>query len=171
MGKQRGARQPINDDLDTVIRRCTPLVARICGSRLSGLPAADIEDAIQETFARLAEAKWTDIVNIEAWLIIVAVRVCAQTLRQRYRRQEVPLADPAVVYRVSDALDNVDERVWLATVGSLLPTTDVKLLHMLYVQDLSTKEVANYFRISNGNARVLAYRARQHARLVIEELQ
>jgi DNA-directed RNA polymerase specialized sigma24 family protein len=64
----------------------------------------------------------------------------------------------------------VDERVWLAKFAGLLPTADATLLHMLYLQDKTYGEVAQYLGISNGNARVLAYRARQHARGVIEGL-
>ena len=132
---------------------------------------ADIEDAVQETFTRLIEADRARIANVEAWLIGVASNVCAQILRLKYRRSGQAPPNPATLADVDDALDNLEERVWLAKVGSLLPSADVKLLHMLYVQDLPTGEVARYFGISSGTARVRAYRARQHARIVGEQLQ
>lgn len=160
----------VNAALEQTISRCHPLVTRVCRSRLSGLPMADIEDAIQETFLQLVAADYTTIKNVDAWLIAVALRVCSRTLRNRYRRPEVQLAD-APITSSADAIELADEQLWLAKVATLLPTSDVKLLHLLYVQDLTYREVASYFHVSNGHARVLAYRARQRARSVADGLQ
>jgi len=157
--------------LDEIVERCRLLVSRVCRSRLSGLPSADVEDAVQETFLQLAQAKNQKIKNLEAWLITVAMRVCARTLRQRYRAPTVPLSEAVAVPAAEAAVERVDEQLWLAKVASLLPTTDAKLLHMLYLQDMTYDEVAKYFDTTNGNARVLAYRARQHARGVIYNLR
>lgn len=166
-------------DFDQVVEHCRPLVSRICHARLNGLPVADIEDAIQETFLQLAAAKRRDeIANIEAWLTTVATRVCAHALRAKYRSREFPsdlatnndVADVTTNDPLADAISNADERLWLARVAPLLPTTDLKLLHALYVQDLPYDEVARYLQVSNGNARVMAYRARQNARGVMDGL-
>lgn len=158
------------DDIDQVVAHCTPLVARICRSRLRGLPAADIEDAVQETFLQLTQADLERIDNIEAWLVTVALRVCARTLRDRYRTRELLTSQRPTLGAEVHAFQSVDERLWMAQFASLLPTADRRLLHMLYVQDLSYGDVADYFHISNGHARVLAYRARQHARWLIDSI-
>jgi RNA polymerase sigma factor (sigma-70 family) len=171
MRDQPGASSQVDLGLDQIFTTCRPLVARVCRSRLSGLPAADIEDAIQETFLQLTAADRTRIVNIEAWLITVSLRVSAHVLRQRYRRPEVPLADIPPSDSVAEAIDHTTEQMWLARVASLMPKADMRILHMLYVQDLPYGEVAKYFHVSNEHARVLAYRARQHARAVIDGLQ
>jgi RNA polymerase sigma-70 factor (ECF subfamily) len=162
---------PIDVGLTQTIEECRPLVVRICRSRLSGLPAADIEDAVQDTFLQFAAADRSRIINVEAWLIAVALRMCAHTLRDRYKSKEIPLSDTPIIHSVADALDQADEQLWVAKITSLLPTADMKLLHMLYIQDMPYGEVARYLHISNGHARVLAYRARQHARAVIDGLQ
>ncbi len=171
MRDRPGASGPVEVGLAQTIERCHPLVFRVCRSRLSGLPAADIEDAIQETFLQLTAADRSHILNVEAWLIAVALRVCARTLRDRYRSPQVPLSETPIVTSEADALDRADEQLWLARLGPLLPTTDMKLLHMLYVQDMPYEEVARYFNFTRGHARVLAYRARQHARTAMEGLE
>ncbi len=163
--------EPENFDLAQIIDQCTPLVTRLCRSRLSGLPAADIEDAVQDTFLQLTQAESQGIVNVEAWLTTVALRVCSRVLRRRYRTPpQLSLSETLPSPDAESAIDRVDERVWLAKFAGLLPTADATLLHMLYLQDKTYGEVAQYLGISNGNARVLAYRARQHARGVIEGL-
>jgi RNA polymerase sigma factor (sigma-70 family) len=170
MSDRPGALTPVDDAIAETIERCRPLVTRVCRSRLSGLPTADIEDAVQDTFLQLIAADRSRIVNVDAWLITVALRSCAHTLRARYRSREVPLSEAPTPESLADAIDHADEQLWLAKVATLMPTTDMKLLHMLYIQDLPYDEVAKYFSISNGHARVLAYRARQHACVVIDSL-
>lgn len=173
MGALSGAQSPGNCDLADVIQRCTPMVSGICHSRLRGRPFADIEEAIQETFTRLVETDVSSIVNIEAWLIRVALNVCAQTLRHKYRRPEELTADVPPSFSVSDGgmFTDAEERVFLATIGTLLPTTDVKLMHLLYVQDLPYGEVAKALGISNEAARARALRARQRACVMRDGLQ
>jgi len=166
-----GADDSSDIGFEEIYERCRPLVERICKSRLSGLPRADIEDAIQETFVQLAAADRSRIVNVDAWLITVATRVCAHTLRERYRSREVSQPDPALPSSLDEVSAEADERLWLAKVAALLPTVDRQLLHLLYVQDLPYGEIAEYFDISNGHARLLAYRARQHARGIIHDLE
>src|SRR5580700_9106704 len=109
--------------LAQTIERCLPLVVRVCRSRLRGLPSADIEDAVQETFVQLTAADRSRILNVDAWLIRVALRSCARTLRSRYQCREVPLADAPLVDSVANAIDRADERLWLAKVATFLPTT------------------------------------------------
>jgi RNA polymerase sigma factor (sigma-70 family) len=168
---------PAQVELDTQLlaERYWPLVARICRSRLRGLRNTDIEDAIQETFLRLAEADRSCIANLEAWLTTVAVRTCSRALRSRYKERAVEAACTAAVATrrdpLADAVHDADERLWLAKVAPLIPTADLQLLHLLYVQDKSHGDVARYFNVSNGDARVRAYRARQHARQIIDGMR
>jgi len=162
---------PTNQVLEATFERCRPLVTRVCRSRLSGLPVADIEDAVQETFLQFVEADRSRIINIEAWLITVALRVCAHTLRRRYRAPEVGLSEASSMRAPGEALSSIDEHVWLAQVAALMPSADVQLLRMLYIQDLPYGEVAQYLNVSNSHARVLAYRARQRALNAIDNLQ
>jgi len=161
---------PDGAGFDQAVERWRSVVTRICRKRLSGLPAADIEDAVQDTFVQLAEADGPPIRNVEAWLTTVAGRVCARVLRRRYRAPSVPLSDALPSDATEVAFHHVDETLWLAKFAALLPTTDAQILHMLYVQDMTYGDIARYFATTSGNARVLAYRARQHARGVIHHL-
>lgn len=173
MAVRPGASEPNSDDaLVQISIRCQPLVARICHSRLSGLPAADIEDAVQETFLQLAQANYSEIVNVEAWLTFVALRMCAHTLRARYRSREISFLDSQQTVGSFDrAIEHTDEHLLLAKVTALLSTDDANLLHMLYIEDLPYGQIAQSLGVSSGHARVLAYRARQRARVVIEGLE
>ena len=53
---------------------------------------ADVEDAVQETFLRLAreERGFADEEHVKAWLIHTAKNLCRDELR-RWRRRELPL--------------------------------------------------------------------------------
>lgn len=156
--------------LDEVIAHCQPLVVRICRSRLSGRPLADIEDAIQDALIALSQAPLDKIRNVEAWTTRVAYRVCAHSLRQRYRSPFAALLEEAAVDTSYSPTERIDEQVFIAKVASLLPTTDLTLLHLLYIEDRTYAEVADYLHVSNANARVLAHRARLHAHDVISQL-
>lgn len=55
---------------------------------------ADVEDAVQETFLRLAreESSFADEEHVKAWLIHTAKNLCRDELR-RARRRELPLEE------------------------------------------------------------------------------
>ena len=67
-------------------------VWNICLSFLKN--PADTEDAVQESFLRLAreETLFRDEEHVKAWLIHTAKNVCRDELR-RHRRQELPLEE------------------------------------------------------------------------------
>ena len=56
--------------------------------------ADEAEDAIQETWLRLADSRAAEISNLGGWLTTVAARICLDMLRSRSARKEEPL-DPA----------------------------------------------------------------------------
>jgi RNA polymerase sigma-70 factor, ECF subfamily len=55
---------------------------------------SDADDAVQETWLRLARADTDDVRNLRGWLTTVLARVCIDLLRARAARREVSLAEP-----------------------------------------------------------------------------
>jgi RNA polymerase sigma factor (sigma-70 family) len=67
---------------------------------------AEADDAVQETWLRLASADTDDVRNLRAWLTTVASRVCLDMLRARTARREdsldVHVPDPVVTQGADD---------------------------------------------------------------------
>src|SRR5450759_2418412 len=67
------------------------VVERICRSRLSS--AADVDDAIQDTYVRFLTRRNRAVSNPEAWLVTAARRACQDLIRRRARRHEVDIPE------------------------------------------------------------------------------
>ena len=158
-------------ELSCLIEMFTPLVSRICRSRMSATRGTEVDDAIQDTFVQLLEADRTVIRNLPAWIATVAIHVCARAHRQRYRMQELPLDAAPVPGHGVDPVDVAVDDLWLDAVGARLRSDDETLLRLVYVHQLSYAEVASCLHVSSGHARVLSFRARQRAHAVIEGLR
>ncbi len=65
---------------------------RAVGYRMLG-SLADAEDAVQETWFRLARADRSEVHNLGSWLTTVLARICLDMLRSRTARREDPLDD------------------------------------------------------------------------------
>jgi len=79
---------------------------RTVGYRMLG-SLSEADDAVQETWVRLARTDTSDVQNLGGWLTTVMARVCLNVLRSRRTRKEEPLPvhtpDPIV-----DRDDGVD---------------------------------------------------------------
>jgi RNA polymerase sigma-70 factor (ECF subfamily) len=135
---------------------------RMLGSR----SAAD--DAVQETWLRLARSDAGDIANLRSWLTAVVARVCLDVLRARKSRRE----DPYDVATRSDepAADMTPEQQTLFTdsmgaallvvLETLAPAERVAfVLHDMF--DLGFDQIAAIVGRSPAAARQLASRARR----------
>src|SRR4051794_22254125 len=54
---------------------------------------ADADDAVQESWLRLARADTSEVENLPGWLTTVVARVCLDMLRSRRSRREEPTHD------------------------------------------------------------------------------
>ncbi|WP_083419063.1 sigma-70 family RNA polymerase sigma factor [Pseudofrankia sp. BMG5.36] len=135
---------------------------------------AEADDAVQETWLRLARSDADGIDNLRGWLTTVVGRVCLNALRSRATRREEPLEarlpDP-VVTRPDDAAGPEQEAVLAESVGlALLVVLDTLspperlafVLHDLF--GVSFDEIAPMVGRSADAARQLASRARRRVR-------
>ena len=170
MHARSGASRRNDDELADLIAECRSDVERICRSRLSGLPEADIEETIQEAYLQLIAADRSRIRNIRAWVIRVTVITCAHVYRRRYRMPEESLDDAPPIVDSPDPSATANASMWLLSAVDTLSTADRLLLSWLYVEGLSSADVAERLNITSGHVRVLAFRARARARIAFEEL-
>jgi RNA polymerase sigma-70 factor (ECF subfamily) len=133
--------------------------------RLLGSPA-EADDAVQETWLRLARTDVSDVENLRAWLTTVAGRVALSMLRSRSTRAEAPIDD------TTDAVDpepNPEARAAQAdALGAALVVVLERLepaerlafvLHDLF--GVPFAEIATVVERSPAAARQLASRARR----------
>lgn len=83
--------------------------------------AAEAEDAVQETWLRLARVDADDVANLGGWLTTVVSHVCLDMLRSRGSRREEPVGDDVAGHPdlASDA-DPEQEAVLVDSVGRAL---------------------------------------------------
>ncbi|MFF9900554.1 sigma factor [Streptomyces longispororuber] len=84
--------------------------------------AAEADDAVQETWLRLARSDVGAVSNLAGWLTTVVSRVCLDTLRTRAARREEFLSDEGALDRVPapDAPCPEEEAVLVESVGRAL---------------------------------------------------
>jgi len=160
---------------------------RAVAYRLLG-SVTDAEDAVQDTWLRLAGADTRQVENLGAWLTTVVARVALNMLRSRRHRQEEPVGDSwpgaaelaasaaastraASAGLASQPADPAEEAVLADSVGlALLVVLDTLtpaerlafVLHDLFA--MSFTEVAAVLDRSPEATRQLASRARRRVR-------
>ncbi|WP_049580111.1 sigma-70 family RNA polymerase sigma factor [Streptomyces sp. SBT349] len=131
--------------------------------------ASEAEDAVQETWLRLAKTDASDIRNLSGWLTTVTSRVCLTMLGTRQARGEEPLdtAGPEDMDHTADA-DPVEQAVMAESVGrallvvldSLTPAERIAfVLHDLFT--VPFEGIAAILERSPTATRQLASRARR----------
>ena len=134
----------------------------------------DAEDLTAQVFVRAVEQLDTtrEPGQIAAWLYRVAHNAVADYWRAFYRLPVIGVDHVALGWEPVDEGGKVreepDERA-AARVGALLrrlPEQYRRVLELRFLQRLSVAETAAAMGISNGNARVLQYRALRRAALL-----
>jgi RNA polymerase sigma factor (sigma-70 family) len=132
---------------------------------------AEADDAVQETWLRLARTDAGEVRSLPAWLTTVVARVCLDALRSRTARREdsldVRLPDPIV----TDAADPAQQAVLTDAVGLALmvvldtlspPERLAFVLHDVFAVPFA--EIAPILDRSSAATKQLASRARQRLR-------
>ncbi|GLZ81294.1 DNA-directed RNA polymerase sigma-70 factor [Actinorhabdospora filicis] len=141
--------------------RLTAIALRMLGTR------ADAEDAVQETWLRLARQDASAIGNLPAWLTTVVGRVCLDALRSRASHPAAPLegVDAATGEAVEDDAVRA-ESVGLAmgvVLDALAPTERMAfVLHDMFA--VPFEEVGHIVGKSTAATKMLTSRARRKVR-------
>ncbi|MGK8524094.1 sigma-70 family RNA polymerase sigma factor [Nocardia asteroides] len=140
--------------------------------RMLGSPS-EADDAVQETWLRLARHDVAEVRNLPGWLTTVVSRICLDMLRGRAARREEPLDHPSRLDTDADTGDNEPEReaVLIESVGrALLVVLDrlgpdervAFVLHDLFA--VPFEEIGPIVGRTTPTAKKLASRARQRVR-------
>lgn len=128
--------------------------------------AAEAEDAVQETWLRLA-ATSTEVTDLDGWLTTVVSRICLDMLRTRTRRAEVTAPDTTTRAATGTGTDPEAEalqadsvgRALLVVLGTLGPEERVAfVLHDLFAVPFA--EIAPMLGRTPATTKKLASRAR-----------
>jgi RNA polymerase sigma-70 factor (ECF subfamily) len=138
---------------------------------------AEADDAVQETWIRLARSDTDQVRDLRAWLTTVIARVSLDMLRSRTARREDPLPllpDPVVtrVHDVTAAADDPEQQALLAdSVGlAMLVVLDTlspaeRLAFVLHdVFGVPFEQIGSITGRSSAAAKQLASRARRRVR-------
>ena len=133
--------------------------------RVLGAPA-DAEEAVQETFIRLARHAegFRGDAKLSTWLYRVARNVCTDHVRYDARRPSTPVADILEHLDAPDEDDPIESHAGLATVGQALQQLDAvsrQLLLLVAVDGLSYAEAAEVADLAVGTVKSRVSRARQ----------
>lgn len=125
------------------------------------------EDMTHNAFAILID-KWqsgriTSDDHIESWIRTVVVNCCRSEMqRMRYHAEE-PLLDDVIDPRTEDSLPFIDR----LPVG--LSSTEQQILCCFYEAQMTHKEIAAFYGISEEASRLKLFRARMHCKKLLQE--
>lgn len=126
----------------------------------------DAEDVVMEVFAAAFAAfhKVERADDQRLWLLAVARKKVADTIRRKYRRAETSYAD----HHDTPGASMFDEtQIATQTALAKLPEVERQVLILKYVNGLSTDEVGVVIRRSSAATNSLLQRARQNMRQVL----
>ncbi|MFI5536342.1 sigma-70 family RNA polymerase sigma factor [Nocardia sp. NPDC051900] len=138
--------------------------------RMLGSPS-EADDAVQETWLRLARHDVEDVRNLPGWLTTVVSRICLDMLRGRAARREEPLDHPPRLDSGAEENEPEREAVLIESVGrALLVVLDrlgpdervAFVLHDLFAVPFD--EIGPIVGRTAPTAKKLASRARQRVR-------
>lgn len=130
------------------------------------LSRADTEDAVQETFLRLAQSDKTfaDTEHEKAWLITSARNVCKDELK-RARRRELPLEQAPEQIAAGPQPDETMQAL------ARLPERCRAALYLFYYEGYKSKEIAKLMHRTDAAVRSDLRRGRLLLKQRLEELR
>ncbi|MBQ6552642.1 MAG: sigma-70 family RNA polymerase sigma factor [Clostridia bacterium] len=149
------------EELERVYRTHYRTVWNVCLTFLR--EASDVEDAVQDTFVKLALSRrdFADSDGVKAWLIAVAKNVCRDELRKK-RRGDLPLEEE----RCGSA-DDPEPDETLEAVRSLNEKYRIPI-YLFYYEGLSTAQIARLTGRKESTVRSDLSRGRNELRRILE---
>jgi RNA polymerase sigma-70 factor (ECF subfamily) len=130
--------------------------------------SADVDDAVQETWLRLARVDIDEVQNLQGWLTTTLARICLDTLRKRTSRREVsldvhlpdPVVEPALDPEQDAVLTDSVSLALLVVLDALTPAERLAfVLHDVFAVPFT--EIGALMHRSPAGAKQLASRARR----------
>lgn len=148
-------------ELERLYRLHFRTVWNICLSYLKN--PADTEDAVQETFLRLAreDRDFESDEHGKAWLIRTAKNLCLDELR-RHRRQELPLEEARGVGAEAPYIDETLEAV------RALPEQYRAAIYLFYYEGLSVAQIGKLLGRRESTVRSDLRRGRNRLKKLLE---
>lgn len=121
-------------------------------------PPAEAEDVTMQVFhaALTARKRWSPDDDPKIWLLAIAPRKVADSLRRWYRRKEDDLHSD-----LESPGADVDRSVLLGQVLAQIPRDQAQVLVLKYVNGLSTEEIGQAIGRSTAATNSLLQRARE----------
>ena len=160
-------------DVESVWRRCFPLIREKC-RRMLGDPA-EADDVAQETFVRLWQSKLSgdDPRSLVSWVYRTSTRLAIDRMRERARKRglgETALeqleALPSQSASTDDALQTRRE---LARLAQALPPAELEMALLHRLDGLTQVEIAEVMQISDRTVRRGLERFDQRVRALRQE--
>jgi len=127
--------------------------------------ANDAEDVLQDVFsaALTGYASLRDAANAKAWLVGIARNKCADHLRRKYKRHEVPLENAERIAVLPPHFGLSRDSLVLDTLEKLRPQ-DQQMLRLYYFQELPQQEIARRLNLPLGTVKSRLHHARERFR-------
>lgn len=151
------------DVFEQVYAECRGAVERYVRFRITN--TADAEDVMQEVFcaAVTGYAALRSTASVRPWLIGIARNKCADYLRAKYRRSEVPLEDASRIAVMPPRFAAVRDSLVMDTLARL-SQQDQQILRLYYWQELPQQEIARRLGLPLGTVKSRLHNARERFR-------
>lgn len=125
---------------------------------------AQAQDIVQETFIRYLHKapKFHDMSHEKAWLIRVASCLCKDYLKHWWfqKRSDVPIE--------SMIIEHNEETYELLEVVKQLSFHQRNAIYLYYYEDMSVKEIANIYHVSENTVSSWLFRARKKLKILLQ---
>jgi RNA polymerase sigma-70 factor (ECF subfamily) len=150
--------------LDRLARRWTPRLLRYATRVLGGSGDAveTARDVVQDTWIGVIRGLGglRDPAQCPAWIYGIATRKCADAIRNQQQRRRRD-ADIAAEDGRNPVESTVSERIDLANAIRNLPPIHRAAIHLFYVEELSTEEIASVLGVPAGTVKSRLHHARE----------
>ena len=168
---ERASDAPSTEDmLEQAMERWGDMVLRLALSQLGHRSDAEdvFQDVFQDVFLRLLKQSegFSSDEHMKAWLLRVTLNRCHDLQRPAWCRKAEPLGDHDVSVE-GHAIDGLlASEVWSQVAA--LPIGLRTVVHLRYVEDLPTREIARLLGCEPATVRTRLHRARRALRTALE---
>lgn len=138
--------RPTDDEIKRTVKSYSDMLFKLCFTILCN--RADAEDAVADTFLKyiVKSPKFNDAEHKKAWLIKVATNICKDKHRFDLRHNYISLDEISEFCPDENKQNNLLEML-------NLPEKYKTVLHLFYIEEYKTKEIAQILNISDSAVR------------------